>query len=95
MTLQIRIAGARHPARDGDPLRRTECGYYRGITPTEAWRRGRAEWPLNGDNVKKETEAVVINPEGLILSVAIITGVISHGDKIEICSIETDCMFSA
>lgn len=83
-TLQIKIA-PEHPANDDDELGRTMCGSYPGITPTEAWRRGRAGWSLDPTRVfENVSEVEIIDHNDVVLAIALLRGLVRHGPKYEI-----------
>lgn len=84
-TLQIKIK-PRHPASVDDELGRKECGSYPGISPHDAWERGRAAWSLNPGRVfEKVREIEIIDHDDLVISIALLEGLKLHpGNKYEI-----------
>lgn len=74
-TLQIKI-GPDHAAATDDALGRERTGYYPGITPAEAWERGRAEWSLDPSRAfDAATVEIIATDDDLVLAVAVITGI--------------------
>ncbi len=84
-TLQIKIK-PRHPANVDDELGRKECGSYAGITPDEAWERGRAAWSLDPGRVfEKVGEVEIIDHDDVVIAIALLDGLVRHpGNKYEI-----------
>ena len=72
--LQIRL-GADQPAPQPDPLGRDRIGYRPGMSEAEAWEAGRGVWVLKADRVLEQRELQIIDPDGIVRAVGLITGV--------------------
>lgn len=77
--LQITLAPQR-PVKD-DPLGRHTVGWAPEMSQEDAWLAGRGVWKLNADSVLSQQEAQIVNPEGIVVAVATITGVEKHDDR--------------
>ncbi len=47
----------------------------------DAWAAGRGVWKLKATRVLEEDEVAILSPDGLVLAVAEITGVIKHDER--------------
>lgn len=81
--LQIRL-GARRSATVDDPLKRQKVGWEHGLSEKESWEAGRGVWRLDATRALDQDEVQIINSEGTILAVAMITGIVKHGERREV-----------
>lgn len=79
--IDIKLGAPRDVDPATDPLGRSRIGADPGLTPAEAWLRGRGVWKLKADNVLTQDEVQITDKDRTILAVARITGITKHDDR--------------
>lgn len=80
--LQIKLAHKQNV--QNDPLGRSWVGAEPNMSEKMAWEAGRGCWVMKASRVIDEDEVRVVGPDGTILAIATMRGLIKHGNRLEI-----------
>lgn len=80
--LQIKLAKKQNV--QNDPLGRTWVGAEPKMSERMAWEAGRGCWVMKASRAIDENEVRIVGPDGTILAIATMRGLIKHGNRLEI-----------